>query len=80
MQATIPQLKKKINALADQYGYAFDLNAPYYVNAGRIKAIEEAIITVKEDGEHNPNLRYEINPVQLKKLNAWVSELKSKYL
>ena len=80
MQATIPQLKKKINSLADQYGYAFDAKSPYYVNAGRIKAIEEAIVTVKEDGDNNPNLRYEITPVQLKKLNTWVSDLKAKYL
>ncbi|AAQ64335.1 hypothetical protein KVP40.0266 [Vibrio phage KVP40] len=80
MKATIPQLKKKINSLADKYGYAFDKNAPYYVNDGRIKAIEAAIITVKEDGEANPTRRYEISEKQLVSLNNWVRDLKHKYL
>lgn len=80
MKATIPQLKKKINALADQCGFKFDKSGPYFVNDGRIKAIKSAIQITKEDGENNPSRRYEISESQMKSLNNWVADLEHKYL
>ncbi len=79
MKATITQIKKKLNAIADRSGYAFDKNAPFYCNKGRVDALREAIEIVKEDGEANPTRRYEISDKQLVSLNKWVKDLEHKY-
>ena len=79
MKVTIPQLKKKLNSIADRCGYAFDKRAPYYCNRGRVDALRQAIQLVKDDGEANPSRRYEISEKQLVSLNNWVKDLEIKY-
>ena len=80
MKATVAELKKKVRALADQAGYRLDKKNPFFVNNGCIKAIENYIVFVEQDGDNNPDKRLSVTPKQRESLNQWVRGMKDTYL
>lgn len=70
---TIADIKKILNRAGDRSGFAFDKNAPYYVNAERLKALKEKFADMVE---MNPG---KISEKQKKSINDWFATLSDRY-
>ncbi len=73
-------LKKKVKLNVANTGLVLLKTNPYWANDEQIKAMEEAIKIMKENGDDAPAQRYEITPRQMVLLTNWIDSLKQTYL
>ncbi len=80
MITTMTNLRKKVKVNVSDTGLILSKNNPYWANDEQIKAMECAIVIMKENGDDAPNRRYEITPHQMELLTNWIDSLKRTYL
>lgn len=79
MTYTAADIKKLLNRKGDQSGFAFDKNAPYFVNAERLKALKEHFaLMVESDAERAPEKK-RMTARTVTAIKGWFIDLADRY-
>lgn len=76
---TAADIKKVLNRKGDQSGFAFDKNAPYFVNAERLKAMKEHFALMVESDEDRPAAKKRMTSRTIDAVENWFANLADRY-
>ncbi|MGF1703888.1 hypothetical protein L4D09_26710 [Photobacterium makurazakiensis] len=80
MKTTVPHLKNLIRARTNNTGYMLLKGNPFFANQSQLEAMKKALEDMIEQGNENPDRRYQVSGKQQESLKNWLYDLEQKYL